>query len=179
MLIGLGLSGLLPARGDPPPPEDPATVAPFLVCEEALAAGCAAFQRSEFEAAAVAFRPGAERGDPAAQNNLGVLHEAGLGAARSKEEALRWYRRGAEQGLAMAQYNLGVLLASDHVLGTEAPERRRSDFIEAYAWILVAAHQGLAFAERTRRDLALRLTPEEVGEARERARSRIGERESE
>lgn len=162
------------ARGGELDPQDLSTVAEFLACEGALAPSCARFRERAFEDAARGFRRLAERGVAGAENNLGILHETGLGADKSRSEALRWYERAARRGLALAQFNLGVLLAQDHVLGVaEEPDRIREDFIDAYAWLLVAARGGFEEADRARQDLLIRLTPEEVGEAKERAEDRI------
>jgi TPR repeat protein len=161
-----------------PSPQEIATIAQFMVCEGDLSRGCEAFRAGQFEAAAGRFRELAEQDDAGAKNNLGVLRETGSGLPKSKQEALRWYGGAAKQGLAIGQFNLAVLLATGHVLGTaEDPSHRREDFVNAYMWLLVAAHQGLEAAERTRRDLVVRMTPEEVGQARERAAHHIAELE--
>lgn len=157
-----------------PVPDRREKILPFLVCEDGLEEACDLFREGRFEEAAQRFAERARAGDYRAQNNLGVLFETGVGVTKDKTQALRWYAPAAEQGLAMAQYNLAVLLATDHVLGTAPdPSTRREDLVRAYMWLIVAAHQGHEVAERTRRDLVLRMTPDEVGDARERARRRI------
>lgn len=162
-----------------PAPDRREKILPFLVCEDALEEACELFREGQFEEAAQRFAQRARAGDSRAQNNLGVLFETGVGVRKDKTQALRWYAPAAEQGLAMAQYNLAVLLATDHVLGTAPdPSTRREDLVRAYMWLIVAAHQGHEVAERTRRDLVLRMTPDEVGDARERARRRIADLEA-
>ena len=49
----------------------------------------------------------AERGDAAAQHNLGWMYEEGRGVRQDDAEAVRWYRQAADQGQATAQNNLG------------------------------------------------------------------------
>ena len=52
----------------------------------------------------------ANRGDPAAQNQLGVKYAQGEdGLTRDDTKALEWYRKAANQGLPKAQTNLGDL----------------------------------------------------------------------
>src|SRR3546814_7990510 len=75
-----------------------------------------------FRAAAFqAYRGSANRGDAAAQNNLGILYEVGAGVPADSAQAESWYRRAAEQGLPMGQYNLGILY------GTGTPDSRDTD----------------------------------------------------
>jgi hypothetical protein len=71
--------------------------------------GVAAYERGEYETAYRLFSPLAEQGHVAAQFNLGVLFENGLGVAQDYAEAARWYMKAAEQGDEQAQYNVAVL----------------------------------------------------------------------
>ena len=48
-------------------------------------------------------RARADRGDAAAQINLGFMYETGAGVPQDEREAVRWYRLAADQGLAEAQ----------------------------------------------------------------------------
>ena len=54
-------------------------------------------------------REKAEQGIHAAQYNLGVMFDSGIGVRENPAEAARWYLRAAEQGDKEAQSNLGVL----------------------------------------------------------------------
>ena len=56
-----------------------------------------------------ALRVKAERGDAAAQFQLGLAYDEGHGVAQDYAEALAWYRKSAEQGYAFAQGNLGYM----------------------------------------------------------------------
>ena len=81
----------------------------------------------------------AERGDAAAQNELGGRYYAGRGVERDDARAARWIRRAAEQGYAPAQYNLGLLhFRNRGVAGNDA---------EAARWYRAAAEQGYAPAQ--------------------------------
>lgn len=173
-LVAGGASATAGPEAPSSPSEERALIAQFLDCEAGLASGCEAFRAGEMERAAHEFRGLAEQGIAGAQNNLGVCYETGSGVSESKTDALHWYRSAAGKGLALGQYNLAVLLATEHVLGTaKSSKHRREDLISAYSWLVVAAHQGFERAERTRKDLLLRMTPQEVSEARKQAERRI------
>lgn len=72
-------------------------------------AGTEAFRTSDYAAAMTAWLPLAKAGDPAAQFNVGVLHDEGLGVEENSEEARRWWTLAAEQGLPEAHHNLALL----------------------------------------------------------------------
>src|SRR6185312_13261586 len=80
--------------------------------------------------------PAADRGDPAAQNALGIKYAAGEdGLPRDDVKAVEWYRKAAVQGYAKAQTNLGdMYLAGRGGLDKNA--------LEALSWYLKAAQQG-------------------------------------
>ena len=96
-------------------------------------------ERENWSAAIVYCGPAAERGDPAAQTNLGYLYAAGKGVAEDNAEAERWYRKAAEQGNVDGQYNLGVTY--DNGIGVA------EDNAEAVRWYRKAADQGNAPAQ--------------------------------
>jgi TPR repeat protein len=94
---------------------------------------------SEAEAAR-AYRQAADRGDSAAQFNLGVCYRRGAGVAADAVESVRWFREAAEQGLALAQVNLGAAYyAGDGVTKNDD---------EAARWFACAAEQGLPQAQQ-------------------------------
>ena len=68
----------------------------------------------------------AEKGDPVAQNSLGVMYATGRGFPKDEVEAVKWYRTSADQGHALAQVNLGAMYAS----GRGVPK----DEAEAVRW---------------------------------------------
>src|SRR5258705_383003 len=84
-------------------------------------------------------RAQAEKGDAAAQYNLGVMYEKGQGIPQDYAEALKWYRKAADQGLVEAQYQVGLVYAN----GQGIPQ----DYAEALKWYRKAAAQGLAKAQ--------------------------------
>ena len=72
--------------------------------------------------------------------------------------AARLFRKAAEHGLRDSQYNLAVL----HVrgLGVEA------NLVEAYKWFTLAGKQGDMDAANKREEIAKRLNPPQINEAR-------------
>jgi len=86
-----------------------------------------------------ATRAAAERGDAAAQFNLGVMYEEGRAISQDNVEAVAWYRKAADQGYGPAQINLGMMYGTGQ--GVE------KDDVQAAAWYRKAADQGNAPAQ--------------------------------
>ena len=76
----------------------------------------------------------AEKGDPAAQNALGLRYATGEGVKLDEREAVRWFIKAAEQGNVAAQSKLGSLYFS----GRGVPQ----DSTQAYFWMVVARLSG-------------------------------------
>jgi TPR repeat protein len=81
----------------------------------------------------------AQKGDAAAQFNLGLRYANGKDVPKDSTEAVKWFRKAAEQGLAIAQYSLGVMY--------DRGEGVAQNSTEAVNWYDKAAEQGLADAE--------------------------------
>jgi hypothetical protein len=82
-------------------------------------------------------RQSAEKGDPAAQNALGLRYFQGdekSGVKLDEKEAVRWFTTAAEHGNVAAQSKLGFLYWS----GRGIPK----DLTKAYMWTLIACGQG-------------------------------------
>ena len=147
-----------------------AAAADFLIRDGPLTPGADALGEGDFAKAREEFEALAHAGNVAAMNNLGVLHEAGLGVPVSKVEALKWYRKAADSGVPLAKHNLALLIAADHLLGTAEREAdKERDFIEAYALFSSAASQGLAVAKGALRDLRRHMTREQIAAAKKAA----------
>ncbi len=101
--------------------------------------GVVAYKRGDYETALRELRPLAERGNPIAQSNLGVMYAKGQGVAQDYAEAVKWWRRATEQGFAEAQFNLGNMY--DNGLGVA------QDYAEAAKWYRRAAEQDYAKAQ--------------------------------
>lgn len=77
----------------------------------------------------------AERGDPAAENALGVEYAEGAdGLPRDETKAVEWYRKAATQGYTKAETNLGDM----YFFGRGGLDRNP---LEALSWYLKAADQ--------------------------------------
>ncbi len=77
----------------------------------------------------------ANRGDPAAQNQLGVKYAQGEdGLTRDDTKALEWYRKAANQGLPKAQTNLGDM----YFFGRGGLSQ---SYLDALSWYLKASQQ--------------------------------------
>jgi hypothetical protein len=87
--------------------------------------GIAAFEQQDYAAALTLWLPLAERGDRAAQFNLGVLYEKGLGVPQDAKQAAKWYLLAAQQGDTQAQYNMGVLHQTGTGLAQDLDEARK------------------------------------------------------
>ena len=75
----------------------------------------------------------AQSGDMGAQNNLGVILEAGVVVNRDIPQAIKWYVLAAKQGAAKAQSKLGYIYAT----GKGVPV----DYSEAFKWFSLSANQ--------------------------------------
>jgi len=152
---------------------DAVLIKQFLVCDDAMAAGCEQFSKAAFTDALAVFRRAAEQGDADAQNNLAMLYESGAGVTRDRALALRWYTESATAGVAMARYNLAMLLATAHILQqSDRPQYRDKDLAAAYMWVTLAAKDGLELAVGSKLELADFLTPAQIEAAEAMLRAR-------
>jgi len=79
--------------------------------------------------------PAADRGDPAAQNALGLKYATGAdGLPRDETKAVEWYRKAASQGYPAAETNLGDM----YLFGRGGLDKNPLD---ALSWYLKAAQQ--------------------------------------
>lgn len=83
-------------------------------------------------------RRDAARGNAAAQVDLGVMHNFGVGVDSDDAQAAQWYRRAAEQGDAFGQYFLGLMYGQGH--GVAKDEQ------QAAHWFAKAHAQGYYLA---------------------------------
>jgi uncharacterized protein len=81
----------------------------------------------------------AQRGDPKAQGELGLLYEKGLGTTQDEKKAAYWLTEAAQKGDADSQNNLGYLYFNGHGVA--------QDYAQALKWFQKAADQGLASAQ--------------------------------
>jgi hypothetical protein len=76
----------------------------------------------------------AEKGDPAAQNLLGLRYVSGEGVKADEHEAVRWFTKAAQQGNIPAQSKLGSLFFR----GRQIPQNLN----QAYFWMALARANG-------------------------------------
>lgn len=67
-----------------------------------------AAEAGNFDRAVSIWRSLAEKGDPQAQFNLGLMYHSGLGLSQSENEAVKWYQKAAEGGYSPARVYLVV-----------------------------------------------------------------------
>jgi TPR repeat protein len=97
-------------------------------------------QQSEAERQALArIKESAEKGDPHAQLELGMMYGSGARAYRDLVKAAKWHRKAADQGYAPAQYQVG--LDYSHGDGVKVNQA------EAAKWFRSAAEQGMVEAQ--------------------------------
>ncbi len=160
----------------------------------------------DYEGAAALWRPLAEAGDPRAMYNMATLYRRGLGVPADPQEAARLLRGAADKGFAEAQYLLagrlfdaadadeaqrqeavGYWLAAarqGHALAQyrlallywngEAVAR---DLVRGYAWMSLAAAQGLDDAGTARTTMARYLSEAQRTQAESLRRHLVAEKE--
>lgn len=74
------------------------------------------------------------RGDKAAQFQVGVIYESGLGIEQNQTQAAQWFEKSALQGHVDAQYNIALMYASGRGV--------KEDEGIAMMWFARAAKQG-------------------------------------
>jgi uncharacterized protein len=134
-----------------------------------IEAGVRAYDRGDYPAALIEFRPLAEQGYRLAQYTLGLMYAQGQGVPQDYKEAVKWFGRAAVRGVPQAQFELGMLYAR----GFGVPQ----DFVLAHAWINLAAASAEpadAHYYATERDaLASVMTPEQLAIAQRLARESL------
>lgn len=88
----------------------------------------------------------AQKGEPEAELDLGLLYDIGHGVSQDFAQAAQWYRRAAEHGNVTAMFNLGAMYDAGRGVAV--------DRLEAARWYERAAAQGFG---RAQYDLALML----------------------
>jgi TPR repeat protein len=102
--------------------------------------GVAAYESGRYVEAAALWEDVASRENHiAAQFNLGLLYEQGLGVQKQLGKAAHWYRLAAQQGYAPAQFNLGGM----YNRGAGIPK----NITEAVYWWAQAAQRGFTDAQ--------------------------------
>ena len=111
-------------------------------------------------------RTAAEQENARAQALVAAAHFNGMGAPQDHEEGVRWARLASERGDIGAQ----VLLGMAYVNGFGVVR----DYVTAYMWLTLAASgsgSNIQGADQLRSLAAMRLTPEQIEEAEQRAQN--------
>lgn len=114
-----------------------------------------AFQRGYYLTAMELALPRAQLGDPAAQTLLAELFAAGLGVARSMDDAAFWYKQAAEAGDASAQFKYGVMLLEGRYV--EADRAKAEELMKK------AADAGNPFAQFNHAQILVSEKPGDAG----------------
>jgi TPR repeat protein len=101
-------------------------------------------------------RDAAVLGSVQAQYFLGVSHETGTGVPRDPDQARRYFRLCAAANGASCQFRIAELLLNK-------PDRGERDYIQAIAWLQLAADQGLKEASAIVDVEVPKLTKEQIG----------------
>ena len=120
-----------------------------------FADGVAAYHAEDYETAFEIWLPLAEEGDNAAQYNIGILYQFGLGVTQDVQKAVDWYHKSAEAGFADATAHMGDLYAKGF-FGVPDDE-------SAIIWYERASKQGHAEAAIKLAAARARLIPEVPG----------------
>ena len=104
------------------------------------------------------FQTAAEGGNARAMYNAAVLLAEGVNGSPDYAAAGEWFKKAAEFGIRDSQYNLAILYAR----GLGVPQ----DLVASYAWFSAAAASGDEDAGKKRDEVAARLAPEKLQQAK-------------
>jgi localization factor PodJL len=104
------------------------------------------------------YEKAAMQGNVKAMHNLAVIHAEGRGTRQDFTTAARWFGEAAERGLGDSQYNLAIL--QERGLGVQ------QDLVSAYKWLAIAARGGDQGAAQKRDELAQKLDPASLAQAK-------------
>ncbi|MCA0422661.1 MAG: hypothetical protein LCH61_04945 [Proteobacteria bacterium] len=104
------------------------------------------------------FQKAAEQGHVLAMHNLAVLYAEGVTGQPDYAAAATWFRNAAEYGVKDSQFNIAIL----NVRGLGIA----NNMVDAYRWFAAAANQGDPDAGKKRDEVAARLSPDKLAEAK-------------
>ena len=104
------------------------------------------------------FKRAAEQGNARAMHNLAVVLAEGSNGAPDYAAAAEWFRKAAEFGVKDSQFNVAILYARG--LGTQ------QDLVQSFKWFAAAADLGDEDAAKKRDEVAAKLGPEKLAEAK-------------
>lgn len=101
--------------------------------------GLAAYEKGDFETAIEQWTPLAEKGDMAAQYNLGVIYQNARGVRRDNKRGFYWFRQAAEKGHEKAMLNVAFAYFTGAGVGQNQQE--------AFIWMRKTADKGVILAQ--------------------------------
>ncbi|MCW2275740.1 hypothetical protein GJ654_12995 [Rhodoblastus acidophilus] len=119
---------LAPATGKPAPGARTSLPDPLAVGSIGPRANMGAIQAG---AQAASLQEQAEKGDVAAQFDLGARYADGRGLDRDPAAAIQWFEKAAAQGQAQAEYRLGVIY--EKAIGVARDAKKARDYYEKAA----------------------------------------------
>lgn len=110
-----------------------------VVASAADAAASNAMTSTQAEQLIQKIKPRADAGNAAAQYNLGVLYDRGMGVDQDYAKARRWYEKAAAQRYGRAEHNLGIMY--------EAGKGVDKNIVTAANWFRRGADDGQAASQ--------------------------------
>ena len=120
--------------------------------------GFEALQRKDYKHALIEFEPLAEKGDPIAQTNLGIMYFEGYGLKKNYNKAVKWFEKASAQRYAFAQTLLGSMYENGYGVS--------QSLIKAYMWMDIAASFSDTNGKILRDLIALKLSSRELAQAK-------------
>ena len=125
--------------------------------------GDAALHRKDYGTALKLLMPLAQKGDPVAELDVGIMYYGGLGVPQDHAEGVKWFAASAKQGTLGAQVDIGIAYATGDGI--------QQDHAQAYMWFSLAADEGNAGAVQYRDHMAAELTPDQIQRAQDLAKN--------
>jgi TPR repeat protein len=110
--------------------------------------------KQDYDAARGWFEKAAEKKNPRAEFNLGVMYYRGEGVKQDYPKAKQYFASAGGQGFQEAAFNLGVMNAKG--------EGGQADIGQAYAWFSLARDLGSERAPEVIKNIERALKPDEL-----------------
>ena len=101
-------------------------------------------------------------GDAEAELELSEAYFQGKGVKKDEHAGYQLLLRAANRGLPQAQFQMGEYTASHG--------NRSGDYIDAYMWYVLAQRNRYKHSDESMKELAFKMSPEEISEAQKRAK---------
>lgn len=128
-----------------------------------------AYGTGDYATALAEFKVLADQGKPEAQYFMGLFYHNGFGVPRDQAESAKWFLKAARQGDARSQYYVGIM--------AEKGQGVEKDPVAAHRWLSLSAanpqtsHRDSLYTREAIDKLEKKMTPEQIGQAKETAKS--------